>query len=199
MPFFRDLFDTRDFPARWHCGTWSSGHGWLHIVSDVAIWGAYMAIPCALLFFILRRRDAPFPRVFWLFGAFIFACGTGHLLEAVIFWHPVYRAAGVLKAITALVSWGTVVVLIPLIPRALGIPTIEQVNRELEAEVSERRRIEDRLRAVNTDLECFHDLAVGREERMIALKVRINELRERLGEPPEFDLDFGELEAEGTP
>ena len=36
----RDLFgllDTTGFPARWHCGRWSSELGWLHIVSDALI------------------------------------------------------------------------------------------------------------------------------------------------------------------
>jgi hypothetical protein len=38
---------------------------------------------------MLRRKDIPFPRVLWLFVAFIFACGFGHLIEATIFWTPV--------------------------------------------------------------------------------------------------------------
>ncbi len=32
----------------------------------------------------------------FLFGAFILACGTTHLMEAIIFWYPVYRLAGVI-------------------------------------------------------------------------------------------------------
>src|SRR5206468_3124705 len=32
------------------------GHGWLHICSDPAVWGAYVAIPCVLGFFVLRRK-----------------------------------------------------------------------------------------------------------------------------------------------
>jgi len=30
LDFFRKLFDTSDFPARWNCGNWSSFHGFLH-------------------------------------------------------------------------------------------------------------------------------------------------------------------------
>src|SRR5262245_43914012 len=97
MEFVRKLFDGSDFPARWTCGLWTPAHGWLHIVSDVAIWGAYMAIPVVLAFFVRHRRDLPFPRIFWLFGAFIFACGTGHLIEATLFWHPAYRLSGLVK------------------------------------------------------------------------------------------------------
>ncbi len=190
MNFLSSLFDTTGFPPRWHCGVWSDSLGWLHIVSDTAIWAAYMAIPAALLFFIGRRPDVPFPKLFWLFGAFIFACGTGHLLEAIIFWEPIYRAAGALKACTAVVSWTTVIVLIPLIPKALGIPNLQQVNRELEAEVEERRAMESRLRNANEELTQFHDVAVDREHALISLKRKINELNERLGEPPQYDLTF---------
>ena len=46
MDFFTRLFDTSDFPPRWHCGNWTAGLGWLHILSDLGVWGAYIAIPC---------------------------------------------------------------------------------------------------------------------------------------------------------
>ena len=41
LDFLMRLFDTSDFPPRWYCGNWTDGHGWLHILSDIAIWGAY--------------------------------------------------------------------------------------------------------------------------------------------------------------
>jgi hypothetical protein len=43
--FFSNLFNTDGFPPRWQCGIWTSGHGWLHIISDAAVFGAYTAIP----------------------------------------------------------------------------------------------------------------------------------------------------------
>ncbi len=96
------------------------------------IWSAYSAIPCVILFFIFRRKDTPFPRIFWLFAAFIFFCGTTHLLEAVIFWEPVYRLSALFKAITAVVSWVTVFGLIKVMPTALSYPGLAEMNRELE-------------------------------------------------------------------
>lgn len=136
IDFFARLFDTGDFPARWACGQWQPAHGWLHIGSDIAISLAYFAIPLSLLAFILRRRDAPFLPIFWLFGVFIAACGTGHLLEAIIFWQPVYRFAAVVKAVTAVASWATVIALIANMPAALSLRS----PRQLEAEVAERTR-----------------------------------------------------------
>lgn len=104
MELLSQLFDTSDFPARWTCGHWTELHGWTHIVSDVAIFLAYMAIPVVLAWFALRRPDFAFRPLFWLFCAFIFACGTVHLIEASIFWYPWYRLSALGKVVTALVS-----------------------------------------------------------------------------------------------
>lgn len=139
-----ELFDTSDFPARWRCGNWTDAQGWLHILSDLGIWSAYLAIPCVLIYFALRRRDLPFKFVFLLFGAFILACGTTHLMEAVLFWWPAYRLAGVLKLLTALISWGTVVALIYIAPKAFALRS----PQELEWVAAERRRMEELANAM---------------------------------------------------
>ncbi|PQO40794.1 PAS domain-containing sensor histidine kinase [Blastopirellula marina] len=149
--FFLHLFETDGFPARWYCGSvWHEepGVGWLHIVSDVAIFGAYLTIPVVLAYFLFRRRDLPFPTVIALFALFIVSCGVGHLVEAIIFWEPVYRFSGLIKAVTAIVSWGTVVALFPLIPRVLDLPNLEKMNAQLEAEIAERRRAEALFRTI---------------------------------------------------
>jgi hypothetical protein len=41
-----------------------------------------------LIYFIRRRREMPFPLLFWLFGAFIITCGFTHLLEVVTTFTP---------------------------------------------------------------------------------------------------------------
>ena len=143
--FLLNLFDTSDFPQRWYCGQWSTGHGWLHICSDIAIFAAYTAIPIVLSYFVLRKKTVPFPPIFWLFAAFILACGVGHLVEATIFWHPWYRLSGLLKLIIAIVSWCTVIALVPITPRALAMRSPE----ELEREVEERRRAEAEAQRAN--------------------------------------------------
>jgi succinate-acetate transporter protein len=121
MDFLTRLFDTADFPARWHCGSWTSGHGWLHILSDLGVWSAYFTIPLVLASFVVRRRDLPFRTIFLLlFVAFILLCGTTHLMEAALFWWPAYRLAGVIKLLTAVASWITVCALVRVAPRAGG-------------------------------------------------------------------------------
>ncbi|MGZ0163751.1 MAG: response regulator [Planctomycetales bacterium] len=146
--FLGSLFDTTGFPARWECGVgWNDDPsvGWMHIISDISIFCAYTAIPLMLVYFVLKKKDAPFLPIFWLFAVFIVACGMSHLVEAVIFWEPVYRLSGFVKACTALVSVATVCALVPNMPKFLALKTPE----ELEREIAERRRAEAEAERAN--------------------------------------------------
>lgn len=147
--FSSKLFDTADFPARWYCGTWSSDVGWLHIASDLGIFTAYFTIPVVLLFFMLRKKDLPFPRVIWLFATFILACGFGHLIEASIFWWPVYRFSGLVKAFTAIISWVTVFMLIRLMPAALRLPSAALLTNKL---IKSQERLDIALEAAEVGI-----------------------------------------------
>lgn len=162
MNFVTHIFDTSDFPARWNCGVWTSAHGWLHILSDLTVWLAYLAIPLVLAYFTMRRKDLPFRGILLLFQAFILACGTTHLMEAIIFWWPAYRLAGLIKLATAIVSWATVIAIVPIVPKVLAMRTPE----ELEREIQERMRVEDALR---TSEERFRLLVAGVDEYAIFL------------------------------
>ena len=148
--FFRRLLDTSDFPARWHCGNWSPELGWLHVLSDAAIWAAYMTIPLAIVYYLRRRQgDFLFPRVLLLFGAFVAMCGTGHIIESTIFWYPVYRLSGLVKLLTAIISWVTVIALIRLAPAALRIPGLVKMNQEL---ILRNRELDEYAHVVSHDL-----------------------------------------------
>ncbi|HEY4329951.1 MAG TPA: ATP-binding protein [Phycisphaerae bacterium] len=109
---------------------------WLHVISDTVVALAYYSIPIALIYFVRRRRDITFHWIFVAFAAFILACGTTHVFSIIAIWHPLYRLDGIVKAITALLSILTAVVLWPLIPKALAIPspaTLRAANEELRA------------------------------------------------------------------
>ncbi|MBI1314864.1 GHKL domain-containing protein [bacterium] len=151
------LFETDLWPPRWRCGEWSDSLGWMHIISDCFVFSAYVAIPLVLAYFVLKRKDMVFPRIFWLFAAFIFACGTTHLVEAIIFWQPIYRFAGLLKFLTAVVSWLTVAALIRIVPQALELPGLATVNERLESEVQERRIAQQKYEAANEALLSRND------------------------------------------
>ncbi len=128
----------------------------LHVVSDSVIALAYYSIPMMLVYFVQKRRDVPFNGVFLLFGAFIIACGTGHLMDVWTLLHPVYWLSGLLKAITAVISFYTALVLLPLIPQALALPSpaqLEAANQALEKEICDRKQAEADVRRLNAELE----------------------------------------------
>jgi signal transduction histidine kinase len=141
--FCSHLFSASDWPARWYCGKWSDFHGWLYIFSDLLIWASYFAIPVLLLVLIKRRTDIPFPKLIWLFGAFIILCGITHLVDAGMFWWPVYRLSAVLRLLTGLVSSVTVFVLYKIIPDITSLRTV----KDLEKEIAIRQVAEDKLAA----------------------------------------------------
>jgi len=149
--FFAKLFSTTDFPPRWHCGDWSRFHGWLYVASDVTIWLAYMIIPTLLILFIQRRRDVPFPPVFWLFGAFIVLCGTTHIVDAIMFWAPAYRVNALIRVATAVVSMATVFHLLKILPMALSLKGAQA----FELERSRRLDAERELEAARAELEAL--------------------------------------------
>lgn len=130
------LFSSEGFVARWDCGVWPAWLGWLHIVADLLTFLAYVAIPVILLRVFFVNRELPVPRLFALFAAFIFACGAVHLVEAVMFWVPVYRLSGVLKAVMAVVSVATVVVAAPAARWALRKPATFAATSRLAAILS---------------------------------------------------------------
>ncbi len=121
VAFFSNLFDSKSWPPRWICGSWTSFHGWLYIGSDLLIWLAYMIIPVILIFFIQKKPEIPFLPVFYLFGAFILLCGATHAIDALMFWWPGYRVSALVRLLTAIVSMGTVFALIRDLPKALNL------------------------------------------------------------------------------
>ncbi|MBC7913634.1 MAG: hypothetical protein H7Y07_05875, partial [Pyrinomonadaceae bacterium] len=144
LEFFSDIFSTDYWPARWHCGKWTDFHGWMYIAADLMIWAAYFAIPLLLFGLVKKRTDIPFPKIFWLFIAFIFLCGGTHLMDAAVFWWPAYRFAAVLKFVTGVVSLFTVYALYKILPLVYNLRTATQ----LEAEIEERKKVQEELTQV---------------------------------------------------
>jgi len=149
------FFETGGFIPHGHCYLWQTNLVGLHILSDGLIALAYYSIPIMLIYFVRQRQDTPFPKVFFLFSAFIIACGTTHLMEIWTLWYPTYWLSGGLKAITALISIYTAFELWFLIPSALVLPSPAQLiatNQALEKEIDERKRAENECKQIEVAL-----------------------------------------------
>ena len=130
------LSASSDFMPHGYCYLWDRALVALHLVSDVLIAMAYFSIPITLVYFVRKRRDLPFDWIFLSFGVFIVACGSTHAMEVWTLWHANYWLAGIVKAITALVSVPTAILLVRVIPKALALHShddLKEINRELAA------------------------------------------------------------------
>jgi len=156
LEFLKNLFTSGSFIPHGHCYLWKSELVWLHIVSDSLIALAYYSIPITLIYFVHKRQDLPFDWIFLLFGTFIIACGTTHLMEIWTLWHPTYWLLGLVKSVTAIVSVYTALELMPLVPKALALPSpvqLEAINRELLNQITKRKLAEEALQTANQKLE----------------------------------------------
>lgn len=148
LDFFRQLLAV-DFMPHGYCYMWNPEILWLHILSDLLIALSYYSIPVGLIIFVRKRTDLnSFKSVFWLFILFIFFCGTTHVLSIYTIWTPAYRLSGFIKAITAVVSLVTAVLLWPMIPRALQIPSqkdLAKLNEQLQQEILKKEAYEQEL------------------------------------------------------
>jgi PAS domain S-box-containing protein len=132
----------------------------LHAVSDGVIAAAYFAIATALIYFVQQRQDVPFRGLFWLFAAFIAACGLTHTLAVWTLWFPQYWLSGTAKAVTAVISLFTALELVPRIPQALALPSVgelERLNQSLSDEVAERQQAQAKYQELNAELESRVD------------------------------------------
>jgi signal transduction histidine kinase len=136
------------------CLLWRPELIWTHVIADLIIGAAYFSIPVALGVFVTRRRDVAFGWIFWAFAVFILACGTTHFFSIWTLWVPDYGAEALVKALTAIVSLATAILLWPLLPKLLALPSPEQLRRanaELIARVQERDEALEALRQANAE------------------------------------------------
>lgn len=108
------FFDYTRFVPRDCCGTWDGVMQWIYVVSNLAISGAYVALAAALI--TTEKISWQTLANDWYcrlsFAAFIICCGVGHMEGVLSFRWPAYHAFATWHAITAIVSWATVFVLV---------------------------------------------------------------------------------------
>ena len=178
MELLRGLFRS-DFMPHGQCFFWQPDVLWLNVGSDLLIALAYYSIPLALIAFVRRRPDVTFGFLFWMFGAFIFLCGTTHLVEIWTVWSGVYPLQGVVKFVTAGVSLATAGALWTAIPKALQLPMPAELgaaNRALHQQIARREQVEAELRRVQSELEDrIQERTAALEQANRALKHEVSE------------------------
>lgn len=150
---------TSDYMAHGFCFSWEPGLVWLHVVSDVVTGIAYYSIPVAMFYVVYKRRDLPFYRMFLLFAVFILSCGTTHFFAAYTVYDPAYWPEGYVKAFTAIVSAISAALFIPLLPKAIALPSLskaltdnKELNKQLQWKVEELQATTGHLEMVNDEL-----------------------------------------------
>ena len=141
---------TADWMPRAHCVQENPLVMFLHIFAELLIGVSYFSIPVILLH--LAKKKAKFFReykpIIILFAAFIFLCGTTHLVGILMFWYPVYWIDGGIKLVTGVVSLFTAITLFRLAPTILRLPSeSELMDAHERAEKAEKRckHLEDKM------------------------------------------------------
>jgi PAS domain S-box-containing protein len=163
MSIWEWLFNPSGLSAHGFCLVWAPGLITLHAGSDAVIGLAYFSIPLALVSFTAQRKDLEYSWVVYLFVAFILACGLTHVMSILTLWTPAYGVEGIIKLVTAGLSIATAILLWPLIPKLLAIPSstqLQHLNSQLAATIQEQERTakllrdsESQVRLSNAELE----------------------------------------------
>ncbi|BAY33553.1 two-component sensor histidine kinase [Nostoc carneum NIES-2107] len=175
LELLQSFFGDGLFIPHGHCYLWQPKLVWLHIISDSLIAIAYYSIPITLVYFAQKREDFPFKWILLLFGTFIVSCGTTHVMEVWTLWHPTYWLSGAIKFFTASVSVYTAIILVPIVPQALALPSpaqLEAANSQLKMEIIERKAVEEAL------LKAKQELEIRVEERTSELKAAMTQSQE---------------------
>jgi|UPI000696801E diguanylate cyclase (GGDEF)-like protein len=133
MGVFSGWFDPSSFAPHGFCLSWAPGLLELHAVSDAVTGVCYMAVGFLIFQFGRRRPDMGSAALFNALFVVFFLCGLTHIVDIVVLWRPVYVEQGLLKAVTAAASLPALIILIRLVPKAIGLPSSAQmaeVSRE---------------------------------------------------------------------
>jgi PAS domain S-box-containing protein len=147
LNFFERLFAS-DFLPPGHGYFWQPALLGLHAGSDSLIAAAYFSIPLALFHLARRRPGFRWRGLLLMFGGFILACGTTHLMSIWDLWHSTYRIEGVVKAITGLLSVAAAFATVRVIPAALPVATpaeMERIDQSPREEIEARKAAAEKL------------------------------------------------------
>ncbi len=117
---------------------------------------SYASIPFFLIVFVRKRKDMPFTWVIVLFGLFILACGTTHVVHVLGLWWEVDWWQAIFDSICAIISLATAILLWPILPKLLSIPSprqLREVNKELQKEEEKLLHTQKELQKAYSEIE----------------------------------------------
>lgn len=135
-------FVINGFIPHGYCLSWSPKLLWLSVGSDVVMTLAYATYPIGIAYFVWKRKDMPYR---WLylgfFIAFILTCASTHAFSVVTVWLPMYWEEAYAKTLSAFVATATVFAIWWVIPRALKLPSQDQLEKARdEAEAANKAK-----------------------------------------------------------
>jgi len=168
-------------------------------LSNASIALSYFSIPVFLLVFVRKRTDLPFSWIVVTFGGFILACGATHVSHMLGLWWKVDAWQALLDLACAAASAATAIILWPILPRLLAIPSpaaLRVVNRALEEEKTRLEHTRDELRQAYAGIEAR--VAERTEELALANLSLEAEVSERRRIEAELRQNRDQLEAKVT-
>lgn len=139
-------FGSDHFAPHGYCFLWSPTLLWGMVIGDLLIVASYYTIPIALITFFSKRGAGKYHSLLWKFGAFILLCGTTHIIYLWNIWNSAYYLEMVVKLATGLVSIYVAYYVWIILPEALKIPSVSQLedlNKSLaESELRYRKIFE---------------------------------------------------------
>ena len=106
-----NLLDEKQFMPHGCCLAWDMPLLTTFVIGNTLVFTSYYSIPAALWLFISKRKDLAFNWMFKLFAAFIFWCGTTHVLKLWTFWHATYWLEAAADLLTGVLSFFTAILL----------------------------------------------------------------------------------------
>lgn len=141
------------FMPHGHCYLWLPSLLWLQVGTNALIAASYVSIAITLAYLVRRGDYLPFKGTALAFGAFIITCGMTHIMDVYVIWEPAYWLDGSIRAITAIASVGTAIMLPRLVPQAVALARGAKAARErgieLESAVEDLGRLYEKARELD--------------------------------------------------
>ncbi|MEZ5889197.1 MAG: ATP-binding protein [Xanthobacteraceae bacterium] len=124
---------------------------WSHAGFDALIAISFLSISSVLAVFAWKRSEMVFGAIFWSLAIVLVASSVAHAFGVWTMWQPYYGAGAATKAIAAVAALGAAVVLWPLLPKILALPSPESLRRANEALRLQIQQRDEALSALETE------------------------------------------------